>query len=359
MHPSIAIARKDLRVLSRDRLALFWTLGFPVLFGAFFGSAMKTPDAGESSPLPIALVAEPGDKASVALAANLVQAGLRVRRATPSAAIEAVQRGDAVAYVRMPRAGTRDPFELGIDPSRRAETALVRGALAGAIAPELHGPATAAQPRITSVRVQGVQATAGSGYQLVFPAMVLWGLLGCSATFAVSIVAERGSGTLLRLAAAPVSRISIVGGKALSCVVACAVDVALLSALGMLVLGVRVGDAALYVATVAAVVLCFSGLTMAMATLGKTEQSVAGAGWALLLGFAMLGGAMVPLSVMPAWLQRASVVSPVKWGISALEGATFRALGWDDLLPSLGALTCAGVLALAFSVAALSARELR
>ena len=63
---------------------------------------------------------------------------------------------------------------------------------------------------------------------------------------------------------------------------------------------------------------------MLISTLGRTEQSASGAGWAILLVMAMLGGGMVPLFVMPAWMATASNVSPVKWAILALEGALWR-----------------------------------
>ena len=36
------IAGKDLSLLWRDRVALFWVVGFPIVFALFFGSVMKT-----------------------------------------------------------------------------------------------------------------------------------------------------------------------------------------------------------------------------------------------------------------------------------------------------------------------------
>ena len=62
----------------------------------------------------------------------------------------------------------------------------------------------------------------------------------------------------------------------------------------------------------------------------------------------MIGGAMIPLFVMPAWLVRLSALSPVKWAILALEGATWRQFGWSEM-----ALPCAillGVGLVAFTI---------
>ena len=73
---------------------------------------------------------------------------------------------------------------------------------------------------------------------------------------------------------------------------------------------------------------------MFISTLGKTEQSASGAGMAVLMVMAMLGGGMMPLVFMPAWLQRLSHISPIKWGIYSLEGAIWRDFtAFEMLLP--------------------------
>jgi ABC-2 type transport system permease protein len=63
---------------------------------------------------------------------------------------------------------------------------------------------------------------------------------------------------------------------------------------------------------------------MFVSTLGRTEQSVGGAAWAMLMIMAMIGGGTIPLFFMPAWLRSVASISPVKWGIYAIEGAVWR-----------------------------------
>jgi len=72
---------------------------------------------------------------------------------------------------------------------------------------------------------------------------------------------------------------------------------------------------------------------------------------------AMLGGGMIPLFVMPAWLQTASNFSPVKWGIYALEGAIWRGLGPGELLTAWGILLAVGVVGFALGVKSLSRQD--
>ncbi len=93
---------------------------------------------------------------------------------------------------------------------------------------------------------------------------------------------------------------------------------------------------------------------MSLSVLGRTEQAVSGAGWSSLIVLAMIGGAMVPPSVMPDWLLQLSNLSPVKWGIWALEGATWRALSWSELLQPLSMLSAFGLASFAAGVSVMT-----
>jgi ABC-2 type transport system permease protein len=187
--------------------------------------------------------------------------------------------------------------------------------------------------------------------------MIVWGLLGCAAAFSVALVSERVSGTLLRLVAAPISRAAIVAGKALACALACLSSVLVLSAVGVLALAVPVDDVPKYVAATLAATACFVGLTQALSVLGKTEQSVAGAGWSTLIVLAMCGGAMVPQLLMPPWLTTVSAFSPVRWAIVALEGALWRGASWGELAMPMLSLCALGAVSFALAAQVLRMRE--
>ena len=142
--------------------------------------------------------------------------------------------------------------------------------------------------------------------------------------------------TLLRLQVAPVSRAHVLGGKALACFLMCAAVAVFLLVIGRFALGVNLGSLPLLAVAVACTGLCFTGIMMTVAVMGKTEQAVAGAGWGVMMPMAMVGGAMVPLIAMPGWMRTLSNVSPVKWGIYAIEGAV-----WRDFSPAEMVVPCA------------------
>ena len=52
---------------------------------------------------------------------------------------------------------------------------------------------------------------------------------------------------------------------------------------------------------------------------------------------------MIPLFVMPSWMQAVSNLSPVKWGILALEGATWRGFSAAEMAVPLGVLVLVGL----------------
>ena len=93
---------------------------------------------------------------------------------------------------------------------------------------------------------------------------------------------------------------------------------------------------------------------MLLSVLGKTEQSAGGIGWAVLLVMAMLGGGMIPLFIMPGWMQTLSHVSPVKWSILAMEGAIWRGFSFGEMMLPCGILLGVGLACFAIGVRAFS-----
>jgi len=214
----------------------------------------------------------------------------------------------------------------------------------GSIDPELYakGPQFNATP-IKAVNITRDKETTLSSFAISFPQGILWGLLGCSAGFAISLVSERVQGTFLRLRIAPISRAQILAGKGLACFLACLIVIFLLLGIGRLFFGIPLSNPVALALAAGSASCCFVGLMMFISVLGKTEQSVAGAGWALVVVLAMFGGGMVPLMFMPGWMRTISHVSPVKWAVVALQGAITRDFSLGEMALPCGILLAAGL----------------
>ena len=205
-------------------------------------------------------------------------------------------------------------------------------------------------PRIKTEDVMLSESGPRSSWEVTFPQALLWALLGCTAAFAIAIVSERTRGTLLRLRLSPLSRAHILAGKGLACFITAVGVCVLLLAIGKVIFNVRTPDLTALGLAIVCTAICFVGLMMLMSVMGKTEQSVGGAGWAILLIFSMTGGGMVPLMFLPKWMVPVSHLSPVKWGIYALEGAIWRGFTLAEMALPLTVLTLVGLVTFVIGV---------
>ena len=164
---------------------------------------------------------------------------------------------------------------------------------------------------------------------------IFFALFGIGFT-ARSWFTEVREGTLDRMAAAPIGRRTVLAGKALACFATILVVQVLLFAVAYTFLDVVPGSWPLLALGGVCLAVAFVGIMMVISVLGRTEQAVGGIAWALLLPLSMLGGGMIPLFAMPSWMVPLSNVSPVKWGILALEGALWRGFTLGEMaLPCL------------------------
>ncbi|MFK7767708.1 MAG: ABC transporter permease [Mariniblastus sp.] len=194
-----------------------------------------------------------------------------------------------------------------------------------------------------------------SKWDISFPQAMMWGVLACCAGFAISIAKEHTNGTMTRLQVAPVSKFEILAGKALACFIATVAVIVMMTILGVS-LGMKPYSYPKLFVAASCVAFCFVGIMMTMSVLGKTEQSVSGAGWAINMIMAMIGGCMIPVMFMPGFMQKLSVLSPIRWGIVALEGAIWRQFSYAEMLMPCAILIGVGALGVCIGTVVLSKR---
>jgi ABC-2 type transport system permease protein len=235
-------------------------------------------------------------------------------------------------------------FEVGADPARMAEAAMLEGVLMKTLYEPLKKAMGGAEPVLVErTSLEPRRFGPNNAFAVTFPQAILWGVMGCAAGFGISLVVERTAGTLQRLAMAPLGRARILAGKALACFLTIVAVTAVLLLLAVVAFGVRPGSYPLLGLGILCNALGFTGLMMVLSVVGRTERAAGGIGWAVLVLLAMIGGGMIPLFVMPPWLQGLASVSPVKWGILALEGAVWRDFSFQEMLVPCGILVALGL----------------
>mgnify|MGYP006088541001 FL=1 len=425
MNQVLVMATKDLRLLFRDKLGAFFIIGFPILMGIFFGMVMGGPSSGSSqSKMKIAIVdldQSPLSAKFVNLLANNKSIELIETDFEP--ARDSVRKGKRLAMLVLDEgfgetAGifweAPPTIQIGVDPSRSAESAMLQGMLMegiGQLASQRMGDLSSMQEMVAQSRKQlasdksisvgnrllvssflgslesmnksmealqtdsddsspspvgkggfefaklepidvsqKVDPASQSGqlkkikskWDISFPQSTMWGVLACAAGFAISIARERTQGTMMRLQIAPISRSEVLIGKALACFLSVVLVISLMVGLGLL-LGMRPGSYPMLALAAFCVASCFVGIMMVMSNLGKTEESVNGAGWAINMVMAMFGGAMIPVMFMPQFMKSLSLLSPVKWGILAMEGAIWREFSLAEMMLPCGILLGIGI----------------
>lgn len=188
---------------------------------------------------------------------------------------------------------------------------------------------------------------AGGAYAVTFPQAIMWAVMGSAAGFGIGLVIERTKGTLLRLRTSPLSWSQILAGKALACFISTMISMVFLLTIGMVIFGIRPVSWPLLGVAMLCVSCCFVGIMMLLSVVGRTEASAGGIGWAVCSVMAMLGGGMVPLFVMPQWMQQLASISPVKWAILALEGPIWRGFTPAEMLLPCGILMTIGIIGFA------------
>jgi ABC-2 type transport system permease protein len=358
MNAALLIALKDLRVLVRDRAALFWIAVFPAVFALFLGSLFHAYAARPEIRLRVALADLEGSPAARDYIEDLAaQPALVLRQGSLEGGRKLLQRGEVDALVLvLPGFGQRADFYAGgtevlrieSDPSRSREAQVLQGLLLDV------GVHTAVElellpdPRASvSIVPARFAARAPSAAEVVTPVALLWSLIGCSAAFAISLALERRSGTLARLRTTGATDGSVLAGKAIACWASCCALAGLVLAAAVLGFGVRTERPLALLLVVACLALAFTGLMGALSTFGKSERSVAGAGWATLLLLGMVGGVMAPRMIMPPWLDAVGELSPVRWGMVALEQSLYRGGEAREWLVPCARLVATGVLGIA------------
>ena len=196
-----------------------------------------------------------------------------------------------------------------------------------------------------------------SSFAICFPQGLVWGVLACATTFAVTLVTERSGGTLPRLLVAPLPRWQIIAGKALACFIATFGLMTVLLVVARVGFGVHPRSVPLLAGGMAAVSIAVVGLMMLLSVIARTEAAVSGISWAMIIVMAMFGGGMLPLAFMPAWMKPLSSASIVKWAILALEGPLWRGYTPAEMLLPCGVLVAVGLVGSAFGVWRLRAAE--
>ncbi|MEZ4727152.1 MAG: ABC transporter permease [Caldilineaceae bacterium] len=182
--------------------------------------------------------------------------------------------------------------------------------------------------------ISGIQSGFGQSVPGMGTLYVIFTVLGGT----VALLRERRQWTLQRLAALPVTKAQILGGKILAYFTLGMIQYVIVFAAGLAV-GLNLGNAPVaMLAVMAAFALCMTALALLLATRITSEGQANGLRNLIGLTLAPLGGAWWPLEIVPSFMQRIGHLSPVAWAMDGFHELIFNQGTFVDVLPEVGIL---------------------
>ena len=218
-----------------------------------------------------------------------------------------------------------------------ADIAAVADSAAAAAASELEDePVKAVVSNVGGVEDLNPFDTQAPGYSVMF---MLFGVM----TAAEGLLLERESGTLGRLLVAPVSRISILGGKLLAQFFIAIVQITLLFAVGHFVFGMNLGNSLIGLALIIFVTAyAATALGILLASMVKTRRQLSAVGILTVLMMSALGGSWWPLDIVPEFMQQLGHLTINAWALDGFNDLILRGKSLEAVMPEAGVLLVYG-----------------
>ncbi len=383
-----AIAWLSLTITVRDRTALVWRLGMPLVMTVLVGSAFG--GSAASVRLPV-VVADEDDSTYSRLFAERLKAEptLRVRQTTASEARALLDGSHAAVIVLIPK-GFADRINMGkdadvsvrFDPRRGPPTLVTEAvrevamrlsvdAIAGEFTAALAVRETRDPSKAPPVRRRAIERADGhwspippitvtaeavsafasdqrrqipAGMEQSSPGFAVMFVMLAAASSAATLVTERQNGTLARLMTTPTSRASILGGKIAGIYLQGIVQLGILITVGQIFLGVNWGQSPpALVAVAAAYLLAATGLGVMLAAFVRTEAQATALFPVVTIIPSMLGGAWWPIEIEPPYMQSLAYAVPQGWAMTGFVNIITRGFGLGDVLQQAFALGVFGV----------------
>ena len=317
----VALSRAMLRTFFRDRMALFFTFLFPLMFLVIFGLVF-------------------GDNHQSATTIGVVGKGQLVqqlptevlkRKEYPSleAGLAAVRKGDVPAVVTQ----EGDTLVLRYAASDQVRAATLQGVL-GAVVDKTNVALTGQPPRIT-LDAQRVEDSSLKPIQFLMPGLLSWGV-ATSATFgaALMIVSWRRKQLLRRLQLSPAPAWTVVTARVGVSLITALVQAAVFVAIAVTPpFGLKLsGTAWLMLPLLVAGTLAFLSIGLLVGAVAKTEEAASAAVNFVVLPMAFLGGTFFDISQAPGWMRTVSQVFPLRHLSDAMTGVVSRGEGVGSIV---------------------------
>ncbi len=175
---------------------------------------------------------------------------------------------------------------------------------------------------VTFSKIKAVPTGNLTYLQFMTPGVLAQSVMFVAIMYGITVVWERDLGLLNKLLSTPAPRAAIVLGKALSAGVR-GIFQAIAVLILALIMRIEIILTPLSVLSVFAIIvlfgMCFSSLSMALASIFRTRERMMGIGQALTMPLFFASNAIYPLEIMPGWLKAIAIVNPLSYVVDAMR----------------------------------------
>jgi ABC-2 type transport system permease protein len=379
---------KDLKIFSRDRMALFFFVLFPFMFVIIFNFVLS--DVREDDKLVLHVATQENESGLSYQIVSGMETG-NVSELEPGEpqivwqrdydeARQMVEDGDLSGFVAFPGDFTARLFtgagaEIDvISDSAAGPTRAALNGLAGSIATQIGSTQIAAMASIELLIEQGLLnpldqeeingvindvisaevALSAEGSLIEFdteqvgdvepfnaadfviPGYLVMFVFFAAALSAEVIVRERQNHTLERMLASSVRREAILGGVLASTAAKGLIQIAIFWGVGILAFDIDLGiaPAAVIILSILMVIMSASFAIM-LAALVKTQRSAGSLATLVALVLAPLGGCWWPLFITPTWMQFLGKLTPHGWANTGFNKLMLFGAEFGDVVPEM------------------------
>jgi ABC-2 type transport system permease protein len=334
------MARTLLKIFSRDRQAIFFTLFFPITFMAIFGFV----NTGDEDPIEIGIV----DNAANAFSQRFIDsletdALFSVNLDSEEALREGVIAGDIALTLILPVGfdGSEDPADLTmlVDAAQVRQTMMLTPLIERTllnVERELRG----IEP-LFPLTVVDVQARSQRYIDFLVPGLLALTIMQISvAGSGYNIVEYRRKGILKRLFVTPINPGHFIGGLVLARLVITVTQVVFLLGVAVVLLGVPVvGNLAELLLLILLGSSIFLSLGFWMGSLAKTQQAIMLLGNLITLPQMFLSGVFFSVDSMPDMLQPLAKLLPLTYVVDGIREVMVNGLSLFEQVPTMIGLT--------------------
>ncbi|MBL4745071.1 MAG: ABC transporter permease [Flavobacteriaceae bacterium] len=362
----LIIAKKDIKLFLKDKKGVLLTFLLPILLITLFAFAFGGIGKSSTKMTRIKLIVSteyPTEKINKVIADLRSVKQIKLIEKPLEEGLELVKKGSYVAQLVLEtvieNGIPRLKYQLFVDESKRIQVGflegvlrqyVVKGKMARFFSEKFAGMSVKLRQKIKkemndTFQSSGLEVVSVSEKEVDKDSLGLIQAVSGTAIMMLlfSIVAvggglldEKENGTFKRLITAPIKPLHLLFGKLVMSICVSVVQLLMMFLFAWIAFDLHIfKDVISLLAMVFCTAFAVSGFGVFLVSIVKTRQQLNGVSTLIIMTMSALGGSMIPLFVMPVFMQKIAVVSLNYWGIQGFYDIFWRNLSFIDILPRM------------------------